>query len=50
VTIDGVGLVIGFIEHLQNVTTNKHDSLTELHTLKIAVTTAHVKFFLAVAW
>jgi hypothetical protein len=39
------GLVIGFIEHLQNVTTNNYDSLTELHTLKITVTTARIHFF-----
>jgi hypothetical protein len=39
----GFGLVIGFIEHLQNVTTNNYDSFTELHTQKIAVTTAHIK-------
>jgi hypothetical protein len=43
VTIDGFGLVIGFIEHLQNVTTNNYDSLTELHTPEITVTTAHIK-------
>jgi hypothetical protein len=47
------GLVIGFIEHTQNVTTNNYDSLIELHTPKIAVTTAHIKYSwssLAVAW
>jgi hypothetical protein len=46
-------LVIGFIEHLQNVTTNNYDSLTELHALKFTVTTAHIKssqFSPAVAW
>jgi hypothetical protein len=37
------GLVIGFIEHLQNVTTYNYDSLTELRTPKITVTTAHMK-------
>jgi hypothetical protein len=38
------GLVIGFIEHLQNVTTdNYNNSLIELHTPKITVTTAHLK-------
>jgi hypothetical protein len=37
------GLVIGFTEHLQNITTNNYDSLTELHTPKITVTTAHLK-------
>jgi hypothetical protein len=30
----GFGLIIGFIEHLQNVTMNNYDSLTELHTLR----------------
>jgi hypothetical protein len=47
------GLVIGFIEHLQNVTTNNYDSLTELHTAKGIVITAHTgysQFSLAVAW
>jgi hypothetical protein len=37
--MNGFGLAIRFIEHLQNVTTNNHDSLTELHTTKIIVTT-----------
>jgi hypothetical protein len=37
------GLVIGFIEHLCNVTANGYDSLIELHTPKITVTTAHIK-------
>jgi hypothetical protein len=41
----GFELVTGFIEHLQNVTTNNYDSLTELHTPKITVTTEHVKSF-----
>jgi hypothetical protein len=31
--------MIGFIEHVQNVTTNNYDSPTELHTSKITVTT-----------
>jgi hypothetical protein len=42
-----IGLVI------QLVTTNNYDSLTELHTPKITVTTAHIKASqssLAVAW
>jgi hypothetical protein len=39
----GFGLVIGFIERLQNVTTNNYDSLTELRTSKITVTAAHIK-------
>jgi hypothetical protein len=37
----GSGLMSGFIEHLQNVTTNNYDSLTELHTPKIIVIAAH---------
>jgi hypothetical protein len=37
----GSGSVIGFSEHLQYVTTNNYDSLTELHTPKI--TTARIK-------
>jgi hypothetical protein len=41
----GFGLVIGFIVELQNVPTNIHDSLTELHTQKISVTTPHIKVF-----
>jgi hypothetical protein len=43
----GFGLVIRFIEHLWNVTTNNYGNLTELHT------TAHMKSSqssLAVAW
>jgi hypothetical protein len=32
---------MGCIEHLQNVTTNNYDSLAELHTPKVTVTTAH---------
>jgi hypothetical protein len=39
----GFGLMIGFIGHLQNLTANIYDSLTELHTPKITVTTAHIK-------
>jgi hypothetical protein len=45
-------MVIGFTGHLQKVTTNKYESLTQLHTPKITVTTAHIKTsqsFLAVA-
>jgi hypothetical protein len=41
----GFRLVIEFIEHLQNVTTNNYDSLSELHTPKFSVTTAHKKVF-----
>jgi hypothetical protein len=41
--IEGFGLVIVFVEHLQNVTTNNGDSLTDLHIPKNTVTTAHVK-------
>jgi hypothetical protein len=52
----GFLLVIGFIEHLQNVTTNNCNSLTELPTPKTTVTTTHIKSSqfamsaLAVAW
>jgi hypothetical protein len=51
--LTGVRLVSGFTEHLTLVTTNNYDSLTELHTPKITVTTAHIKSSqasLAVAW
>jgi hypothetical protein len=50
------GLMIEFIEHLQNVTTNNYESLTELHIPKITVTTEHIKSsqfavsLLVVAW
>jgi hypothetical protein len=40
----GFALVIVFIEHLKNITTNNYDSLTDVHTPKITVTTAHIKF------
>jgi hypothetical protein len=49
----GFGLVIRFIKHSQNVTTNNYDSVTELHTPKITVTAAHIKSSqssVAVAW
>jgi hypothetical protein len=49
----GFRLVARFIEHLQNVTTNIYDSLTELHTPKITAATAHrmsSQSSLAVAW
>jgi hypothetical protein len=41
--LTGFGLKIGFTEHLQNVNTNIYGSLTELHTPKITVTTAHIE-------
>jgi hypothetical protein len=50
---EGFGLVIRFIEHLQNITTNNCDSFTELHIPKITVTAAHIKYSqssLAIAW
>jgi hypothetical protein len=55
VTAEGFGLIIGFIDHLQNITPNdyEYDSLTELHTPKIMITAAYIKspqFSLAVAW
>jgi hypothetical protein len=43
VTRDGVWIGNRIIGHLQNVTTNNYDSLTELHTPQITVTTAHIK-------
>jgi hypothetical protein len=52
-TETGFGKVIGSTEHLQNVTTNNYDSLTELHNPKITVTTAHTKSSqssLVIAW
>jgi hypothetical protein len=44
--------MIGFIEHLQKVTTNNYGSLAELHAPKITVTTAHIKSsqFAIVTW
>jgi hypothetical protein len=35
--------MIRFTEHLENVTTNNYDDLTELHTPKVTVATAHTK-------
>jgi hypothetical protein len=43
----GFRLMIGFTEHLQNVTTNNYDSLTGLHTPKITVNYRIHKVFLA---
>jgi hypothetical protein len=43
VTVDEVW--IGFIGLLQLVTTNNYDSLIELHTPKITVTTAHIETY-----
>jgi hypothetical protein len=39
----GFTLVIGFIGHLQNETTNNLDCLTELHTPRIIGNTAHMQ-------
>jgi hypothetical protein len=39
----GFGLDIGFIDHLQVVTTNNYDIVADFHTLQI--TTAHAKSF-----
>jgi hypothetical protein len=44
VIIDGFGLVIWFIDHLQIVTTSDYNILTCLHTLKVTVTAAHIVF------
>jgi hypothetical protein len=41
----GFGLVIGFIDRLQVVITSNSNSLTELHTPYITITTAHNKSF-----
>jgi hypothetical protein len=40
------GFVTGFSDHLQVVTTNYYNSLTELHVPNITVTTAHIKYSL----
>jgi hypothetical protein len=45
VTIACFGSIIGFIGHLENITTNNYDSLTELHTPKVTVITAHIKSY-----
>jgi hypothetical protein len=39
----GFGLIIGFLEHLQNVTTNKDYVITVLDIPQITVTTTHIK-------
>jgi hypothetical protein len=39
----GFGLEIGFIDHLQAVTINNHNTIANVHTLQI--TTAHTKTF-----
>jgi hypothetical protein len=43
VTLEGVIVVIGFIEHLRIVSTGNNNSLNELHAPNIIVTTAHIK-------
>jgi hypothetical protein len=54
VTIDGFGLVTGFIEHLQIVTTSNYNAIANSHTLQL--TTARTKsshsavFSPVVAW
>jgi hypothetical protein len=49
VIIDGVEMVTRFIDHLYTplVTTSNYNSLTGLHTLKIPVTAAHIKYFMS---
>jgi hypothetical protein len=44
VTIDGVWIDNWIYWTLTDLTTNNNDSLTELHTPKITVTTAHIKY------
>jgi hypothetical protein len=44
VTIEGLGLVIGFIEHLQLVNTSKDCALIVLHTSHITI--VHTRFFI----
>jgi hypothetical protein len=39
----GFGLESGLLTRWQNVTTNNYDSLTDIQTPKITVTTAHIK-------
>jgi hypothetical protein len=49
----GFGLDIGFIDDLRIITTSNYNSLEELHTPNITVTTAHInspKFSLTVFW
>jgi hypothetical protein len=54
VIIDGVWMVVGFIEHLQIVTTSKYSAIANLHTVQL--TTARTKssqsavFSAVVAW
>jgi hypothetical protein len=49
--VTGFGLVIGFIEHLQTVTANSFNTVTNLHTLQI--TSVNAKSYVAslvIAW
>jgi hypothetical protein len=39
----GFGLMMGFTEHLQNITTNKDYALIVLNTSQITLTTVHIK-------
>jgi hypothetical protein len=39
----GFCFITGFTEHIKLVTTSNYNRLTNLHTPKIAATTAHIK-------
>jgi hypothetical protein len=37
VTVVGFGLVVGFIEHLQIITTNNYSAVTNSHTIQFTM-------------